>query len=96
MRLRVKTLKNTLRPNNDHNFAFNIFFFSRTTRSISTKLNTKHYWVKGIQVCTNEEPRLVPRGDNYEIAKYTDEINKSSSQEPLGQFQTNLAQSILG
>ena len=31
-------------------------FFSRTTEPISTKLGTKHPWVKGIQVCSNEEP----------------------------------------
>ena len=30
---------------------------SRTTRQISTKLGTKHPWEKGIQVCSNEEPK---------------------------------------
>ena len=44
-------------------------FFSRTTEPISTKLNTKHYWVNGIQVCSNEGPRPFPRGDNYQIVK---------------------------
>ena len=44
-------------------------FFSRTTEPISTKLGTKHPWVKGIQVCSNEGPRPFPRGDNYEIVK---------------------------
>ena len=34
---------------NFHSF----IFFSRTTWSISTKLGTKHHWVKGIQVFTN-------------------------------------------
>ena len=34
-------------------------------------LATKHSWVKGIQVCSNEGPRPFPRGDNYEIAKNT-------------------------
>ena len=29
-------------------------FFSRTTEPISTKLGTKHPWVKGIQVCLNK------------------------------------------
>ena len=49
---------------------FHIFiFFSRTSGQISTKLGTKHPYVKGIQVCSNEEPRPLPRGDNYEIAK---------------------------
>ena len=28
------------------------------------KLGTKHPWVKGIHVCSNEGPRSVPRGDN--------------------------------
>ena len=31
-------------------------FFSRTTGPISTEIGTKHPWVKGIQVCSNEEP----------------------------------------
>ena len=31
-------------------------FFSRTTRPLSTNFGTKHLWVKGIQVCSNEEP----------------------------------------
>ena len=31
-------------------------FFSRTTEPISTKLGTKHPWVKGIQISLNEEP----------------------------------------
>ena len=49
---------------------FHIFiFFSRTAGPISTKLGTKHSWVKGIQVCPNEGPRPFPRGDNYEIVK---------------------------
>ena len=34
---------------------------------ISTKLGTKHPWVKGIQVCSNKGPHPFPRGDNYEI-----------------------------
>ena len=36
---------------------------------ISTKLGTKHPWVKGIQFCPNERPRPFPRTNNYEIAK---------------------------
>ena len=35
-------------------------FFSRTTEPFSTKLGTKHPWVKGIQVYSNEGPRLFP------------------------------------
>ena len=45
------------------------FFFSRTTGSISSKLGTKHPWVMGIQVCSNEGPCPFPIGDNYEIEK---------------------------
>ena len=49
----------------------NLFFkkFLRTTWPISTKLGTKHPWVKGIQVCSNEGPHPFPRGDNYNTAK---------------------------
>ena len=68
------------------------FFFSRTTGPISNKLGTKHPWVMGIQVCSNEGPNPFPRGYNSKIAKY----KNSSSPELLGQFQPNLAQSILG
>ena len=50
--------------------------------------------MKGIQVCSNEGPHPFPRGDNNEIVKMFEEILKSS-QEPLRQFQPNLAQSIL-
>ena len=35
---------------------FKIYFISRTTGPISTKLGTNYPWVKGIQVCLNEEP----------------------------------------
>ena len=44
---------------------------SRTTWPISTKLGTKHPWVKGTQVCSNEGPRAFPRGNNFGIAKNT-------------------------
>ena len=43
-------------------------FFSRTTGTISTNLGTKHPWVNGIQVYTNEVPRPYPRG--YIIANW--------------------------
>ena len=44
-------------------------FSSRTVGQISTKLCTKHPWVKRIQVYSNEVPRLFQRGDNNEITK---------------------------
>ena len=43
-----------------------------------------------------KDPAFFPRGDNYEIAKNTFNKKKSSSPEPFGQFQSNLAQWILG
>ena len=44
-------------------------FFSRTTRTISTKFSTMYRWVKGIIVCINEGSRYFPRGNNYEIVE---------------------------
>ena len=49
-------------------------------------LGTKHPWVKRIQDCSNDRSHPFPRGDNYEIAKYIDEIKNSSSPESLSQF----------
>ena len=46
-------------------------FFSRTTEPISTKLGTKHPWVKWIQVCSNDGPSPFPRGDNYKNSENT-------------------------
>ena len=51
------------------NWRYLKILFFRITESISTKLGTKHHWVLGIQVCSNERPCPIPRGDNYEIAK---------------------------
>ena len=72
-------------------------FFSRTTEPISTKLGRKHPWVKEIPVCLNEfkGPALF-QGEIYEIVKYINKIKKSSYPEPLGHFQPNLAQNMLG
>ena len=50
------------------NFSIFVLFFL-TTGPISTILSTKHSSVKGIQVCSNEGPRLFPRGDTNGIAK---------------------------
>ena len=38
---------------------------------------TKNFGVKGIQVCSNEGLCPFTRGDNYDIAKYIDEIKKN-------------------
>ena len=43
--------------------------FTWTILSISTKLDTKHPWVKDIQICSNEAPHLFPKGNGIEIAK---------------------------
>ena len=59
-------------------FTYSIFIvFSRTTGLISTKLGTKHPWVKGIQVCSTEGPRPFPRKDNYKIQKSIDKFKKN-------------------
>ena len=44
-------------------------FFYRTSGQISTKLGTKHPWVKRNLIHSNEGPCPLPRGDNYQIAK---------------------------
>ena len=43
--------------------------FSRTTDPISTKLGTKHPWVKESHVCSNEDLRAFPRGNKFEVVK---------------------------
>ena len=49
---------------------FHIFIlFTRTTEPMLTKHGTKHPWVKGIQVYSNEKPLPFPRGDDKEKAK---------------------------
>ena len=73
----------------------NLQIFYRTIGPISTKLGTKHPYVKQIQVFWNEGPSPFPKGDNDKIAKIH-WWNLTSFPEPLYQFQTNLAQSILG
>ena len=51
-------------------------FFSRTAGPISTNLGTKHPWVKGIQVCSNEGPSLFQDEIIQKQQKYIDEIKK--------------------
>ena len=72
-------------------------FLWRITLPISTKLCTKHPWVKGIYICSNEKPRPFSKGTKLRNSKKTlSKFQKSSSQKPLGQFQPNLTLSILG
>ena len=80
----------------DNNEIAKIHWQIRTIEPVSIKLGRKHSWVKGIQACSNEGPCPFPWGDNYKMAKIHWQISKSSSPEPLGQFQPNLAQSIPG
>ena len=51
---------------------------------------------EGDSIWTNEGPVYFPMGDDNEMAKINWQHFKISSQEPTGQFQPNLAQSILG
>jgi len=59
----------------------------------------EHPWGKEIQGCSNKVPKghvwPHPRGLNFYIV-YKEMIKKSSSQEPPGQFQPNLAGNMLG
>ena len=49
---------------------FHIFIlFTRITEPILIQLGTKHPWVKGIQVYSNERPCPFPRRDDKEKAK---------------------------
>ena len=41
----------------------------RTTEPISTKLGTKHPWMNGFQICSNEGPSSFSRGDSYKMVK---------------------------
>jgi len=59
-----------------------------------------HLWGKEIQFCSNKVPRVMygpnPRCLNFYIVIYREMFKKSSSQEPLGQFQPNLVGNMLG
>ena len=71
-----------------------VFQTGEITESTSTKLDIKHEIMKMIQVCPNEGPRPLPRGDNSYIQS-SEHTLTTSSQEPLGQFKPNLAQNTL-
>ena len=47
---------------------FKIFFFW-TADPISFKLGTNYSWVMGIQICSNEGPNPLQRGDNHKKAE---------------------------
>ena len=65
--------------------------FSRTTGLISTKLNTKHPWVKGIQVYSCEEPYLFAREIHSKKSKKTLTLKIFKITEQLSQYRPNLA-----
>jgi hypothetical protein len=70
--------------------------FSGTNRTILTRLGINHPWGKGIQICSNEGWCPFLRGDDSERVKIHKNILKISTQEPMGEFQSNLVQIILG
>jgi hypothetical protein len=45
------------------------FFFSRTRRPISIKLGINHFWVKGLQNCSNKGPGPLQRADKLKNEK---------------------------
>ena len=63
--------------------------FLRTTGPTSTKISTKHLWVMGIQVYSNEGSCPFPRGDNNTIAKIHWQTLKIFLRN-TGPFSTNL------
>ena len=71
-------------------------FFSRTTGPISTKLCTKHPWVIGIKVCSNELTHPFPRENNNEIAKIHRFDFEKSSSELQGQYNQTWHKKSLG
>ena len=67
-------LKWIYRPRNEGQFyiaislrPFEKKIFCITNGPISIKLDTKHHWVKGIQVCSNEGPSRFARAAYNEI-----------------------------
>ena len=65
-------------------------FFSRPTGPISIKLSTKNCWVVGIQVCWNQMPGPLPKGNDYEIAKIIWRNLKIFSPRTTGPISTKL------
>jgi hypothetical protein len=62
-------------PRGDNNESVKIhwkflkIFFSRTSCPNSMQLSTNYPWVKGIQLCSNEGPGPLQRGDNCKNVK---------------------------
>ena len=66
---RLSVISQFVSPSDCLFLRFEIFIVSKITESISSKHVTKHFWVKGILIYTNEGPHLFPRGDNNEKAE---------------------------
>jgi len=60
-----------------------IYFFSRTTRPISTKLSKKHAWEMGIQICSHKGAGLFWGPIRGKISKILIRLQKTSSHGPL-------------
>jgi len=58
-------------------------FFSRTTKPISTKLDRKHAWGMGIQICSNKGAGPFWGSIRGNIRKILINLKKSSFYEPL-------------
>jgi len=56
----------------------------------------EHPWGKEIQVCSNESCHGPTQGLKLLHSKKREMLKKSSSQEPLGPFQPNMAGNMLG
>ena len=65
-------------------------FFSRTNGPISTKLGTKHPWVKNTHVCSNESLCPFPKGNNNKIARLHWQNKKKFFSRTTGQITTKL------
>jgi len=72
------------------------YFFSRTTRPISTKLGRKHACGMGIQICSNKGAGTFWGPIRGKIRKKFINLQKSSSHEPLAGMHWYLAWNMLG
>jgi len=70
--------------------------FSKTTRPISTKLERKHAWGMGIQICSKKGAGPFWGLIRGKIRKILINLQKSSSHEPVAGMHWYIAWSILG
>jgi len=70
-----------------------------TTSQNALIFSMEHPWGKEIQMCSNKVPSVMydpTQGLKFVMVIYREMLKKSSSQEPLGQFQPNLVGNMLG